>query len=74
MAASMVAFWGAGGARALFAISPRWTGRWSRPVAEQALAERFARGDIDEPEYRQRLDVLRGGVSIEALPRAPPSR
>jgi putative membrane protein len=40
----------------------------TRPVAEQRLAERFARGDIDEPEYRQRLDVLRGGVRIGAAP------
>ncbi|HZS20385.1 MAG TPA: SHOCT domain-containing protein [Pseudonocardiaceae bacterium] len=24
------------------------------------LAERFARGEIDEQEYRQRLDTLRG--------------
>jgi putative membrane protein len=26
---------------------------------EQLLAERFARGEIDEPEYRHRLEVLR---------------
>ncbi|WP_107073112.1 SHOCT domain-containing protein [Streptomyces rubellomurinus] len=25
------------------------------------LAERLARGEIDPDEYRQRLDVLRGG-------------
>jgi putative membrane protein len=30
------------------------------PSAEQVLAERFARGDIDEDEYRKRLQVLRG--------------
>ncbi|GAB2448968.1 SHOCT domain-containing protein [Streptomyces incanus] len=36
-----------------------------RPAAEQVLAERFARGEIDEDEYRRRLAVLRGG--------APPS-
>lgn len=29
-----------------------------RPTAEQLLAERFARGDIGEQEYRERLDVL----------------
>jgi putative membrane protein len=29
--------------------------------AEQVLAERFARGEIDEEEYRQRREVLRGG-------------
>ena len=30
-----------------------------RPTAEDLLAERFARGDITEQEYRGRLDVLR---------------
>lgn len=29
--------------------------------AERLLAERYARGDIDEQEYRQRLSTLRGG-------------
>jgi putative membrane protein len=29
------------------------------PRAEQVLAERFARGEIDADEYRQRLDILR---------------
>jgi putative membrane protein len=29
--------------------------------AERWLAERYARGEIDEQEYRQRLQVLRGG-------------
>ncbi len=29
------------------------------PAAEQLLAERFARGEIDEQEYRRRLEVLR---------------
>ena len=29
------------------------------PTAEQVLAERFARGEIDADEYRQRLDMLR---------------
>ena len=40
----------------------------TRSVVEQVLAERFARGGIDGPEYRQRLDVLRGGVRIGAAP------
>lgn len=31
----------------------------SRPAAEELLAERFARGEISEQEYRDRLDVLR---------------
>ena len=30
---------------------------------ERILAERYARGDIDEQEYRQRLQVLRGSGS-----------
>jgi putative membrane protein len=45
----------------------RYLGR-SAPAAdrgspERILAERYARGDIDEQEYRQRLQVLRGGGS-----------
>jgi putative membrane protein len=31
----------------------------SAQSAEQVLAERFARGDIDEDEYRRRLRTLR---------------
>ncbi|MFE1292787.1 SHOCT domain-containing protein [Streptomyces sp. NPDC058751] len=31
------------------------------PTAEQLLAERFARGEIDEDEYRRRLSVLHMG-------------
>ncbi|MEU6812902.1 SHOCT domain-containing protein [Streptomyces sp. NPDC046831] len=30
-----------------------------RPGPEQLLAERFARGEIDEDEFRRRLSVLR---------------
>jgi len=43
----------------------RWAGEyglgWGAPSvsAEATLAERFARGDIDETEYRARLEVLR---------------
>jgi hypothetical protein len=33
--------------------------RLGRPRAEELLAERFARGDITEQEYRERLDVIR---------------
>jgi putative membrane protein len=32
------------------------------PTAEQLLAERFARGEIDEEEYHRKLSVLRGGA------------
>ena len=31
-----------------------------RPPAEELLAERFARGEINEQEYRDRLEMLRG--------------
>ncbi|WP_157540947.1 SHOCT domain-containing protein [Microbacterium sp. XT11] len=47
------------------AYGPPWSqGGWggsSTPgrSAEQVLAERFAKGDIDETEYRARLEVLR---------------
>ncbi|MGI5143706.1 MULTISPECIES: SHOCT domain-containing protein [unclassified Streptomyces] len=34
--------------------------RWGSQRAEDLLAERFARGEIDEDEYRRRLTVLRG--------------
>jgi putative membrane protein len=30
---------------------------------EQILAERFARGDIDDEEYRQRAEVLRSHIN-----------
>jgi putative membrane protein len=33
---------------------------------EQVLAERFARGEIDETEYAQRLSVLRVGPPLHA--------
>lgn len=36
--------------------------------AESSLAERFAQGDIDEKEYRARLEVLRAN----AFPAQPP--
>ncbi|GAA2250360.1 MULTISPECIES: SHOCT domain-containing protein [Kitasatospora] len=34
----------------------------AQPEAEQVLAERFARGEIDADEYRHRLEVLRSGA------------
>jgi putative membrane protein len=33
---------------------------------EQVLAERFARGELDETEYAQRLSVLRVGPPLHA--------
>lgn len=33
--------------------------RYHRSSGESVLGERYARGEIDEREYRERLDVLR---------------
>ena len=46
-------------------------GHWGAQAArsaESTLAERFAQGDIDEKEYRARLEVLRAN----AYPTTPP--
>nr|WP_086726411.1 SHOCT domain-containing protein [Streptomyces carpinensis] len=49
----------------LYRTLHRGSGQWQahgdtgRPFPEQLLAERFARGEIDEDEYRRRLDILR---------------
>lgn len=64
MAIGMILFWGVIIAGLLALV--RYLGRAnSRPVgpsaAEHVLAERFARGEIDEAEFQQRLRVLRGG-------------
>ena len=75
MTISMVLFWGALIAAAV-ALVRYFSGAGQRgrgettaapmppaaqpPAPEQLLAERFARGEIDEDEYRRRLDVLHG--------------
>lgn len=61
----MVAFWGVviWGAVTLFRRSE--PGGGGTRDAKDVLAERYAAGEIDEAEYRQRLEVLQGG-----LPRA----
>ncbi|MEU6417466.1 SHOCT domain-containing protein [Streptomyces spiralis] len=38
---------------------------------EQVLAERYARGEIDDEEYHRRLAVLRGSPMDAAKPSAP---
>lgn len=64
MSLMMVAFWG------LLIVAVVAFIRWSRrdaatprtassqETAEQLLANRFARGDLDEEDYRRRLAVL----------------
>lgn len=62
MSAGMIVFWG------LVAYVVVWAVRSSRdsvagtPDARTILAERFARGEIDEDEYRARLETLRGAA------------
>ncbi|WP_200951909.1 hypothetical protein [Arthrobacter sp. Soil736] len=68
MGVSFVLFWGAIitaiilFARSMGAGSRRYEGGGTGPgVAENLLAERFARGEIDESEYTARLTTLRRG-------------
>ena len=68
MGVSVVLFWGAiiTGlvllARSLGAGNRRYdSGTQGGGAAEHLLAERFARGEIDESEYNARLTVLRRG-------------
>ncbi|MBI5161954.1 MAG: hypothetical protein HY996_11155 [Micrococcales bacterium] len=39
-----------------------WPGAQAARSAETTLAERFAQGDIEEQEYRARLEVLRANA------------
>ena len=66
MITGMVLFWGLIFAAILFAVRGL-NRRDSQPSAdratpEQLLAERFARGEIDETEYTHRLDTLHGRI------------
>lgn len=60
----MIAFWGL--LIAVIVLLVRASGGPGRAASaetrqpEQLLAERFARGEIDESEYRERLAVLHG--------------
>jgi len=85
MTVSMILFWGA----VIFGIAAlvRYFGRSGQPPAapsppqsaespsspERLLAERFARGEIDEEEYRQRLAVLRGADQPASGQARPPA-
>lgn len=64
MALSTVVFWGLLVTAIVLAV--RSAGRTARtdrvhsqPTAEEVLAQRFARGEIDAEEYHSRLDTLR---------------
>ncbi|MGH4026919.1 MAG: SHOCT domain-containing protein [Pseudonocardiaceae bacterium] len=69
MTLSMVVFWGLLVLAVIALIQYLARGGWSgaaqgsqRPAPEDLLAERFARGEIDEHDFRQRLDILHSGV------------
>ncbi|MBS1674778.1 MAG: hypothetical protein JSS74_12545 [Actinobacteria bacterium] len=51
--------WAAGAAGVHGPGPTPWAARPQGRTAEQILAERFAQGDVDETEYRARLEVLR---------------
>jgi putative membrane protein len=61
MSFSMIAFWGlvVWGIVTLFRRPGPDDSRPGRADPEQILAERFARGEIDEEEYQRRLETLR---------------
>lgn len=52
----LVLLFGRRARRRFGADGPAWA---AGPSAEATLAERFAQGDIEEVEYRARLEVLR---------------
>jgi putative membrane protein len=69
MSVSMLAFWGLLIGAVVLVMRSLAHARPTVPIpgsptasAEQMLAERFARGDIDSDEYRQRLQTLRTGT------------
>ena len=67
MALVMVLFWGGLITAIVLAIrglsggasQQNRSGPWVSPPAEDLLAARFARGEIDEDEYRRRMTALR---------------
>ena len=72
MMLSMVVFWGL--LITLAVVLVRGLNRTAgpadapRPSPERLLAERFARGEIDEDEYRRRLTTLTGADRTAPMP------
>ncbi|QUQ64066.1 SHOCT domain-containing protein [Kutzneria sp. CA-103260] len=56
-AIGMLVFWG--GVVTVLVLALRHVGTRRHASAEQALAERLARGEIDEQEYTRLRDILR---------------
>jgi putative membrane protein len=70
MAAGMLASWGL----LLWAIlalvrDSAGDGARRRSTPEQILAERFARGGVDEEDYRRRLNALHGSRTSRLVPK-----
>jgi putative membrane protein len=61
MTIGMLAFWAALAWIIVIAIRSSPPSRESH-LAEDVLAERFARGEIDETEYQRRLEALRAAA------------
>jgi putative membrane protein len=69
MTIGMLLFWGvliAGGIALVRALNRLTSGseQVPRPTPQQVLADRFARGEIDEDEYRRRLAALSSSGSV----------
>lgn len=64
MALNTLLFWGlvVAGVVLLVRHFGRGTPTSPRPAPQQLLAERFARGEIDEDEYIRRLQMLGGAM------------
>jgi len=62
MTATMVAFWALVACLAFVVIRASRAPAVHARDPEQILAERLAAGEIDEDEYRRRLDALRGAA------------
>lgn len=62
MSLGVVAFWAVVAAAVVVVVRTQRQEHGRRPnEARTLLDERFARGDIDEQEYRARQDLLRSG-------------
>lgn len=63
MGFTFLVFWGAVIALVVWLVrSTSTSGTRPSAPADEVLAERFARGEIDEEEYRRRRDVLHGAT------------
>lgn len=71
MSLMMVVFWGALIALVVWLVRRLGPDRTTdttppRPRAEEVLAERFARGEIDEDEFTRRRELLHNGTKSSA--------